>query len=489
LSRSTFPSSVTPIYQQRVALRPVDTGPQDLLQVTHRSRPAPIRAGLVVCDVVTLAVALVVATWARARLGTDEPMREHLAGLLAAPLWPLVLARNGLYRSRFTRSRLLETRRIVRSVLQFTAATGLMSYLLELDLSRLWLALLATLALALLLAERELVRRRFASLRLRGRFLEPVVLVGGNGDAAALEEHLAATPTLGYRVAAVVDDRLSDDDAVVDRTVDLVRASGASCVIIASRSITDDTANRLARVLAYESVRVELTSALRDISCRRILVQPLGAFAVVSVEPCPQGGWRGSAKRLFDLVGAGAALLLLSPVLAVTAIAVRLDSPGPVLFRQSRIGRDGKAFGILKFRSMVVDAEDKLIDLRDRNEGAGPLFKMRDDPRVTRVGRVIRRLSIDELPQLWNVLRGDMSLVGPRPALASEVTDWPEDLHNRLRVKPGITGFWQVNGRSTASFEDYVRLDLYYVDNWSLYVDLAIIAKTIPTMLFGRGAY
>jgi exopolysaccharide biosynthesis polyprenyl glycosylphosphotransferase len=347
----------------------------------------------------------------------------------------------------------------------------------------------ATLALVALLAEREIVRRRFASLRLRGRFLEPVVLVGSNGEAAAMEQHLGSTPTLGYRIAAVVDDRLSDDVGLVDRTVDVVRSTGASCVIIASRSITDDTANRIARVLAYENVRVELTSALRDISSRRILVQPLGAHSVVSIEPCRQGGWRGTAKRAFDVVAAGAALVLLSPVLAVTALAVRLDSPGPILFRQYRVGKDGRGFAILKFRSMVVDAEEQLIDLRSRNEGAGPLFKMRADPRVTRVGRVIRKLSIDELPQLWNVLRGEMSLVGPRPALASEVTDWPEDLHNRLRVKPGITGFWQVNGRSSASFEDYVRLDLYYVDNWSLYVDLAIIAKTIPTMLLGRGAY
>jgi len=159
-----------------------------------------------------------------------------------------------------------------------------------------------------------------------------------------------------------------------------------------------------------------------------------------------------------------------------------------VLFRQVRVGRNGKPFKVYKFRTMVENAEELVIDLRDLNEAAGPLFKISDDPRVTRVGALLRRSSIDELPQLWNVIRGDMSLVGPRPAIPSEVEGWLPELHERLRVKPGMTGMWQVNGRSAASWDDYVRLDLYYVDNWSLSTDLAILAQTVPAVLSSRGA-
>ncbi|HMC04926.1 MAG TPA: sugar transferase, partial [Actinomycetota bacterium] len=215
----------------------------------------------------------------------------------------------------------------------------------------------------------------------------------------------------------------------------------------------------------------------------------LGRFPIVYLEPVQRHGWRSVAKRAFDLATASVALVLASPLLLATAIAVKLDSKGPAFFRQERLGRDGDLFDVIKFRTMVNDAERLLIDLREHNEADGPLFKMKDDPRITRVGRILRKLSIDELPQLWNVLRGDMSMVGPRPALASEMVDWSPELHNRLRVKPGITGMWQVHGRSNSSFDDYVRLDLYYVDNWSLITDLAVMAKTIPTVLLRRGAY
>jgi lipopolysaccharide/colanic/teichoic acid biosynthesis glycosyltransferase len=195
------------------------------------------------------------------------------------------------------------------------------------------------------------------------------------------------------------------------------------------------------------------------------------------------------ATRAVGVVLAGGLLVAGAPLLLLTALAVKLDSRGPVLFRQERVGKDGRPFQVLKFRTMVSDAEQRLIDLRERNEADGPLFKLRDDPRVTRVGAWLRKLSIDEVPQLWNVVRGEMSLVGPRPALASEMTAWHPELHNRLRVKPGITGMWQVSGRSDSSFEEYSRLDLYYVDNWSLVNDLAIVAKTVPTVLLRRGAY
>lgn len=198
---------------------------------------------------------------------------------------------------------------------------------------------------------------------------------------------------------------------------------------------------------------------------------------------------RRLAKGALDRTLALVALLVLSPLLLVVALAVKLTSPGGVLFHQVRIGQDGRPFRFVKFRTMVEDAEDLLIDLRDQNECDGVLFKIRNDPRMTTVGRWLRRFSIDELPQIWNVLKGDMSLVGPRPALPDEVAAYDPLTERRLAVKPGLTGLWQVSGRADLEWAEAVRLDLHYVENWSLALDLQILAKTVPAVLTGRGAY
>jgi exopolysaccharide biosynthesis polyprenyl glycosylphosphotransferase len=194
-------------------------------------------------------------------------------------------------------------------------------------------------------------------------------------------------------------------------------------------------------------------------------------------------------KRVVDVVMALGALLALSPLLLVLAVIVRLDSPGPVLFRQDRVGKDGHPFGMFKFRSMVVDAEARLAALDQRNEGAGVLFKLRDDPRVTRCGRWMRKYSLDELPQLWNVVLGDMSMVGPRPPLDREVNGYERHTHRRLLIKPGITGLWQINGRSDLAWDEAVRLDLYYVENWSIAGDLLILWRTFRAVIKPSGAY
>ena len=197
---------------------------------------------------------------------------------------------------------------------------------------------------------------------------------------------------------------------------------------------------------------------------------------------------RRAAKRLMDLISASIGLLLSAPLLAVAALAIKVDSRGPVVFRQERVGRNGVHFEMLKLRTMVIDAEALRPQLEPLNEFAPPLFKIRDDPRLTRVGRVLRRWSIDEIPQFVNVLRGEMSVVGPRPALPEEEGSWPADLRRRLEVPPGITGLWQVCGRPDASFEDYRRLDLYYVDNWSLRDDLRIVLKSVIVVLRGSSS-
>jgi exopolysaccharide biosynthesis polyprenyl glycosylphosphotransferase len=324
--------------------------------------------------------------------------------------------------------------------------------------------------------------------------MRPVVIVGANGEGHAIADMLDRQPWLGYRVLGFVDDVRTEDGereifGPTSNTLDVVLDKRATGVIVATTAIDADTCNDLARELVEAGVHVELSSTLRDVASQRLLVRPLGRYPVVCLEPVRRAGWRGMAKRTWDVVLATVGVVVLSPFMALAAILIKLDSPGPVLFRQQRIGKDGELFTLYKFRTMAVDAELRLSELEQENEADGPLFKIRNDPRVTRVGRLLRRFSIDELPQLWNVLRGEMSMVGPRPALPSEAAKWAPRLRQRLRVKPGLTGMWQVNGRSSTSFEQYERLDLYYVDNWSLITDAMIIIRTIPILLRGKGAY
>jgi exopolysaccharide biosynthesis polyprenyl glycosylphosphotransferase len=193
-------------------------------------------------------------------------------------------------------------------------------------------------------------------------------------------------------------------------------------------------------------------------------------------------------KRVFDLVFSVATLLFLSPLLLVISVAVKLESPGPVLFRQRRVGLNGREFVLLKFRSMRADAEAEQAALSHRNEMNGPVFKLSDDPRVTRVGRILRKASLDELPQFWNVLRGEMSVVGPRPPIPAEVKRYERRERRRLSMKPGITCVWQVSGRNEIDFDRWVQLDLAYIDNWSFWRDMKIVLKTIPAVIWGRGA-
>jgi exopolysaccharide biosynthesis polyprenyl glycosylphosphotransferase len=223
----------------------------------------------------------------------------------------------------------------------------------------------------------------------------------------------------------------------------------------------------------------------------RTTIRPIDGLPMLHVEHPRLSGPRWLVKALFDRLGAALALVLLAPVLAGCALAIKFDrhAPGPVLFRQLRVGRHGRPFAIYKFRTMRCDAEDLLAELQAANEHDGVLFKVRQDPRISRVGRVLRRYSLDELPQLVNVLRGEMSLVGPRPPLPSEVAAYPADMRRRLVVKPGLTGLWQVSGRADLPWEEAMRLDLRYVENWTLTLDLIILMRTGSAVLRSTGAY
>jgi exopolysaccharide biosynthesis polyprenyl glycosylphosphotransferase len=278
-------------------------------------------------------------------------------------------------------------------------------------------------------------------------------------------------------------------DEVVREVLSAVAERHATSVVIASaRAFTDPALRHLAWALQRAEVECLVVADMSDhveyLSPRRV-----GDQIALSLRAPNDHLMSLMVKSVFDRVSAALALVLLSPVLLGVAVLIRLGSRGPAIFTQIRSGRDGRPFVMYKFRTMVVDAEQRLIDLQHHNEGAGPLFKLRDDPRITRIGRVLRSLSIDELPQLLNVVKGDMSLVGPRPALPSETSQYSEWVWRRLHVRPGLTGLWQVSGRSALSWDDSIRMDLQYVNNWNLRLDLAILARTVRAVLSRDGAH
>ena len=304
---------------------------------------------------------------------------------------------------------------------------------------------------------------------------------------------LRAAPDAGFGVVAVCcSDPISAIEGVpvVGAEDDAAEAASRLGVdIVACSSAWQSGAAGLRRLgWALEGTGIDLvvSPALTDVAGPRIRARPVAGLPLLYVESPTFSGGRRFAKAAFDLVAASVMLLLALPIFVVTGALIWFEDRGPVLFSQRRVGLGGRTFVMYKFRSMIVGAEG---NRPNQNEGAGPLFKLRDDPRITRIGRAIRRWSIDELPQLANVLKGDMSLVGPRPPLESEVAAYEADVHRRLLVKPGLTGLWQVSGRSDLSWEDSVRLDLYYVENWSFTSDLRIVWRTVRALWERRGAY
>jgi exopolysaccharide biosynthesis polyprenyl glycosylphosphotransferase len=465
---------------------------------TRRRRAMYAKAAVVATDAVAIATAMALAAATCMAIGAKTEVNRALLFVCTAavPLWIGVFARYRLYRTAAVTSFPAEFSRIVHAAAAATALTGLVEIAAAMPVSRSFLLIVFSFSLVFVLCERLLVRATFARARASGRLVRRVVVIGTNAEALGVVSMLEMTPGLGYEVVGLLD--CGTAYGVIapvpvlgqwGDAVQLVQQVDATGVIVAASAIDVPLANRLARELLDLGYHVEVTSGLIDIAADRLIARPLGRRPVMYVEPVRRIGWRRAAKRGFDIAIAGGLLLVASPALLVAALAIKAQSRGPVFFRQKRVGKNGALFDVVKLRTMVTNAETMLDELRCRNESDGPLFKMRDDPRVFPVGRVLRKWSIDELPQLWNVLRGDMSIVGPRPALPDEMLLWPDDLRNRLRVKPGITGLWQVNGRSSASFTDYERYDLYYVDNWSLLTDIAIFFKTIPVVLSRKGAY
>jgi exopolysaccharide biosynthesis polyprenyl glycosylphosphotransferase len=355
-------------------------------------------------------------------------------------------------------------------------------------LSRAWLALGWSLSIVAITGWRVIAPTAYLAIRRKLAPRRRVVVVGANVLGQELARELAAR----YDVVGYVDN--GTDVPELERPLlgpiaeleAIVRSGAVDEVVIA---LPEDRREQVDRVVARgfgRQVDVKVVAELGEQLPRRLEVGRFGSRPYIGFAPVARVTW---LKRVVDLVLAVAALGAGSVMLAAISVAIRLDSPGPVLYRQRRVGKDGVEFDMLKFRSMRRDADRMLDKLSALNEATGPLFKIRRDPRVTSVGRILRRFSLDELPQLLNVLRGEMSLVGPRPPLPAEVLRYEEWQTARLRARPGMTGLWQVSGRSEVPFNDMVRLDLHYVRNWSLGLDLEIILRTIPAVVANRGAY
>ncbi|MEU8229569.1 exopolysaccharide biosynthesis polyprenyl glycosylphosphotransferase [Actinoplanes sp. NPDC048967] len=430
----------------------------------------------------------------------DEVTTYNRSYLWLSALLPLallaVLVVSRAYERRFLFVGTDEYQRVFRGGVGLIAGVAVVSYALDLDLARSYVLAALPTAMVSAVVLRFALRKRLHIARSRGERLRRVIVVGHELSVIGITRQLRRERYHGLEVVGAC--LPPDHDGVIDLPVfgtfddvaTAVDAADADTVVVLSCPELDGAAlRRLAWRLERDEVDLVVASALIDVAGARTTIRPFDGLPMLHVEhPRLHGGAR-IVKDLVDRVGALALLILFGPVLLAVALCVRVTSRGPVLFRQVRVGRDGSEFRIFKFRSMYVDAEARLAELRHLNEHDGVLFKMRDDPRVTPVGRWLRRLSLDELPQLLNVIAGQMSLVGPRPPLPSEVAVYADDVRRRLAVKPGMTGLWQVSGRSDLSWEETVRLDLRYVENWSLSLDLVILLRTMTAVVRSSGAY
>lgn len=424
--------------------------------------------------------------------------------VLIVAAWTLVLA---IYHTRaqcVIGAGLEEFRRVWTATLWVFGVIAVLATSLKLEIARGYLAIAFPLGLLALTINRHLARRYVAAQRRRGRFMTAVLAIGEPISVTVLAQSLTQRPADGYSVVGVCPLGAEQRDSLVVPGLgpvpvfpydgDIRHAIAASEADTVALTSSGELGPEGIRDLSWqlEKLGVDLLVApgIVDVAGPRLTVRPVADLPLIHVDKPQYQGAKRFQKRAFDVCFSLLALLAASPVMIAAAVAVKLTSRGPIFYRAERIGLDGAPFRMIKFRSMVVDADKKLAEVADLNESVGGvLFKIRKDPRVTSVGRILRRYSIDELPQFFNVLFGDMSVVGPRPPLRCEVETYDHRVRRRLLVRPGITGLWQVSGRSDLPWEDSVRLDQSYVENWSMLSDLAIAAKTVGVIVGGAGAY
>jgi exopolysaccharide biosynthesis polyprenyl glycosylphosphotransferase len=458
-------------------------------------------------DVLLVSVAFRVAYWMRYDLqlfrsvdpANNVPYEVYLPLVaLLTIVFILVCKREGAYDAHRPRTFFDEFYGILNATATSIMVLIVIAFLRRLFYSRMIFIYAAILILILVTLARLIRHISMIRLRQAGLGVDRVLIVGAGEVGRTVMRNLIAQPELGYRVVGFLDDDPNKGSAdigpirafgSVDNLEMVVLSQHIDQVIITLPWQYHRKILRLMTDCERATVRPRVVPDLFQLSLGGVDVTAINGIPLIGIKQTTLTGFNLAVKRAFDLACAGLALVLLSPIWLLIALAIKLDSPGPVLFRQMRSGREGRPFVLYKFRSMYEGAETDMERLLAMNEASGPLFKIKDDPRRTRVGRFLRRTSLDELPQILNVLRGDMSLVGPRPALASEVAQYQDWHRKRLEVLPGLTGLWQVSGRSDLSFDEMVMLDIYYGENWSLGTDLRILLRTVPQVLFGDGAY
>jgi exopolysaccharide biosynthesis polyprenyl glycosylphosphotransferase len=422
---------------------------------------------------------LVAARW-------DTGSNPKLAACAAAAVGVTLFSMRhvGLYRSRVCALRSLEAVRTLVSCGVGTAAFLLLQ-LLGMRLRADDALVAGAFSVVLVLVMRWRYGRWLRARRSASQHLRTVLLVGSNEDAEHLWTILSEEPSLGYQVGGVIGKaRLHapwgdlPDRPSVRFVPELANVAGANGVIVIASALSPKDREAAVRTALAAGLHVQLWPGAYGTSSRRTRFVPVSGVPMLYVEPRKVAPWQLAIKRASDLLIAGTIAVVTLPVMAITALAIKLSGDGPIIYRSRRVGKSGDPIDVLKFRTMVADAAQRLDEVAQLNERRGPLFKAANDPRVTKLGRWLRATSIDELPQLWNVLRGDMSMVGPRPALPHEVASFDEELNRRHEMRPGITGLWQVEARDNPSFNAYRRLDLSYVDDWSISLDVAILAST-----------
>jgi exopolysaccharide biosynthesis polyprenyl glycosylphosphotransferase len=495
---------------------PMSRGEGTALSATHRDilRGSWQRAyarQLMITDCFVLAGATLIA--AVIRFGTASSIPTGFGGFTAsyfvfgtaiAIIWWVALALFKTRDARIVGHGTDEYSRVTRSTVLVFGWVAIFSLLLKWDASRGYLAIAFPLGLIGLLMGRRLWRAWLAGERAKGRAHSRVLVVGGVRSARRIAEEFLAGGSGGYRVTGVwVPDRHGDRNEWLNISSAFIPVMGTQRSLIGALHVSEadtvivtdtehlghDGLKALAWELEGAAIDLMVSPNVFDVAGPRIHVRGMSNMPFIHLERPAYAGAGSFTKTAFDKIFALTFLILMSPVLVAIAIAIKLDSSGPVLYRSERIGVGSKPFFMLKFRSMRDGADQRIVDLAASNEGAGPLFKMRADPRVTRVGRVLRRYSLDEFPQFINVLKGEMSVVGPRPPLRAEVEQYSGPAQRRLLVKQGVTGLWQVSGRSDLTWEETVRLDLDYVENWSMLRDIQIIWRTLNAVFGSRGAY
>ena len=467
------------------ANEPVNNRPAAVVSIAHERN---IRIGIraVVVDLVCLAAAWIPALAVGHRNDRTVWQNWFLVGCaIALSYWQL--HSKELYLARVAMVRTIELSRLFQATLMaFGGMLIIRSVKFGTDLRIFELMIGTSVSFVLLVVARSAFRIWLANMRRTGQMVREILIIGTNAEASDLIDLIADHPEAGYRVAGVVGNRADALEYQMNHlwrgeatdALAVIRGSSVNGVVMVISALESDVVNDLVRELQAKDIHIHLSNGLRGINFRRLRAAPIVHEPLFYVERSEMRRTQMLAKRALDISVAGLAVLLLSPILIGISLAIKLSDRGPVFFRQKRVGRDGRLFMVLKFRSMVIDAEARLRELQEQNERTGPLFKMDRDPRVTRLGHFLRETSLDELPQLFNVLKGEMSLVGPRPALPAEAENFDQRLLDRTMVLPGITGLWQVEARDNPSFSAYRRLDLYYVDNWSIHLDLIILFAT-----------